>query len=343
VSRALDNAKGNGSRAAPQSSQDVWHGVSSARVGSHREKTKQTVLSDYVETWLRRYAEVGKRGDFLWKWCFWNVKLVTLPCASPAYVAHLADTKMVHLVFLCLIDDIVDELHDRRMFQAAMEITQSRGPVDLSEFDAEQRRYLELLGESWKELWTRAEAYPRYREFEDDLRFDYAQVIQALWHSLRVNTMPARINVYENDVYQPHNMAMVFMAMLDLCASPSFEAHELGLAREVFLHAQMMGRIGNTLATWERELASQDFASGIFAHAVDLGVLARDGLSTHTEAEIASSLRSPAVETRLMKVWAVHREKMMRKIEGVCSVDLSSYLLACDELVATHMSGRGLM
>jgi hypothetical protein len=319
----------------------LWQGISPDRIRALRDETRQATLSPYVQSWLDRYARVGQRGDFLWRWCYTNVKLVTLSCVPRNRVEHLADTKMIHLIFLCLIDDIVDERHDASMFQAALSIT--HGHEDLAHFDDERRAYLELLGETWRELWRRTADYPRCADFEDDLRFDYAQVLQGLWHSLRINVNPSRINVYENDCYQPHNMAMVYMAMLDLCASPAFDVRDLGPAREVFLHAQMMGRIGNTLATWERELKSRDFASGMFAHAVDLGMVPADDLATAGEDVLKRALTSPNVEDALFRVWLVHRGKMAEKIGRVRSVDLSGYLSACEELVATHLCGRGLM
>ncbi|MET0287021.1 MAG: hypothetical protein ABW352_21235 [Polyangiales bacterium] len=328
-------------RRAVVDARSLWQGISPDRIRALRDQTREATLSPYVQSWLARYARVGQRGDFLWRWCYTNVKLVTLPCVPPGQLEHLADTKMIHLIFLCLIDDIVDERHDARMFQAALAITQ--GHEDLAHFDAERRAYLELLGETWRELWARMASYARFADFEDDLRFDYAQVLQGLWHSLRINVNPARINVYENDCYQPHNMAMVYMAMLDLCASPSFDVRDLGPAREVFLHAQMMGRIGNTLATWERELKCRDFASGMFAHAVDLGMVPAEDLSEAGEDELKRSLGAPQVEGRLFQVWRVHRDKMTDKVRRVRSVDLSGYLSACEELVATHMCGRGLM
>jgi hypothetical protein len=321
---------------------EVWQ-VSREQVTALREQARQTELGPYVQHWLARYNEVGRRGDFLWRWCLANVKLVTLPCVEPRFVQHLAETKMIHLIFLCLIDDIVDERHDAQMFHAALALTQGGGAEVLAAFDCERRNYLELLRASWDELWQRTATYPRYQEFADDLRFDYAQVLQGLWHSLRINVSPARINVYENDAYQPHNMAMVYMAMLDLCASPDFDVRELGLARELFLHGQMMGRIGNTLATWERELASHDYASGMFAHAVDLGVIDADGLHVGGQERLAESLREPAVSGRLMDVWRVHRDKMARKTQRIHSVDFAPYLRACEDLVASHQSGRGLM
>jgi hypothetical protein len=340
--RQLDASYRHNAIAVLSTPREAWQ-VTHEQVAALREQTRRVVLGSYVERWLRRYNEVGKRSDFLWRWCWSNVKLVTLPCVEPGLVQHLAETKMIHLIFLCLIDDIVDERHDAEMFHAATALTQGGGEGVLSGFDGERRHYLELLRASWDELWQRSAGYPRYQEFQDDLRFDYAQVIQGLWHSLRVNVSPARINVYENDIYQPHNMAMLYMAMLDLCASPAFDPRELGLAREIFLHGQMMGRIGNTLATWERELTSRDFASAMFAHAVDLGVIDADGLDSGGRDELAATLRTPAVEARLVGVWRVHRDKMARKIQRIHSVDLRPYLCACEELVATHMCGRGLM
>ena len=59
---------------------------------------------------------------------------------------------------------------------------------------------------------------------------------------------------------------------------PGTSLNELGIAREVFWHAQRMGRIGNMLTTWEREVLDRDFTSGVFAHALDRRILAPSDL-----------------------------------------------------------------
>jgi hypothetical protein len=321
----------------------LWVDVSPAQLVELQNEVRGTELSPYLNSWIQRYNQVGKRGEFLWKWCLTNCKLVTLPCVDRVYRDHLADTKLVHLVFLCLVDDIVDELRDHQMFTAVRALTQGQGRHVLIGFDRERRRYLELVHASWLELWSRMEQYPRWGEFCDDIRFDYDGVIRCLWHSLRVNLSPARINVAEHDIHQPANMAMVYMAMLDLTCSPEFDVAELGIAREIFLHGQMMGRVGNTIATWERELRVRDFSSGMFAYAVDAGVLNASELVTLPTEELAERIQESAVGEQVLRVWRVHHEKMAAKIERVKSVDLHPYLVACESLVATHLGGRGLM
>ena len=51
--------------------------------------------------------------------------------------------------------------------------------------------------------------------------------------SISADAVLQNLNVIEHDLYQPNNMQMIFMATVDLCASPDFNSDELGIAREV--------------------------------------------------------------------------------------------------------------
>jgi hypothetical protein len=124
------------------------------------------------------------------------------------------------------------------------------------------------------------------------LKFDNEQVMVAMRYALLANQCPGLLNVIEHDLYQPNNMQMIFMASVDLCASPDFNPDELGIAREIFWHAQRMGRIGNMITTWEREVLDRDFTSGIFAFAVHRGILSAADLRNLPAHEIMSLLEA---------------------------------------------------
>ncbi|MFQ5473952.1 MAG: hypothetical protein ACE5FA_13870, partial [Dehalococcoidia bacterium] len=52
-------------------------------------------LSPDLQRWVERYAEVGSRNPFLWKWCCRGVEVTTLPCAQPDAPEELCDTKVL--------------------------------------------------------------------------------------------------------------------------------------------------------------------------------------------------------------------------------------------------------
>jgi hypothetical protein len=162
-------------------------------------------------------------------------------------------------------------------------------------------------------------------------------------YALMVNQTPSVLNNIEHDLYQPHNMQIMFMASVDLCASPNFDANELGIAREIFWHAQRMGRIGNMLTTWEREVLDRDFTSGVFAHSLARGILAPGDLRSLPAYEIMSMLENAECHAHFIRDWRLNRDEMARKIPAVHSCNLTPYLKGFERLIILHLGSRGLM
>ena len=306
---------------------------------------KNIKFSDYLERWILEYEKVGQRGRFLWQWCQKGVGLTTLPCVTPTLRDHVMETKMLSIFFGTLIDDIADREQDREMLQMAFSLV---SPDDwmadrLALWTGRRREYLEMISRLWKEVWKRCQSYPRFPEFEFLLRFDNEQSLNAMRYALLANQTPAMLNSIEHDLYQPHNMQIMFMASVDLCASSTFDPNELGIAREIFWHAQRMGRIGNMLTTWEREVLDRDFTSGVFAHALARGILAPPDLRRLPAFEIMSMLESAECQAHFIRDWNYHRAQMASKVEKVQSCDLRAYLDGFEKLIVLHLGSRGLM
>lgn len=104
-----------------------------------------------------------------------------------------------------------------------------------------------------------------------------------------------------------------------------------------------MGRIGNMLTTWEREVLDRDFTSGVFAHALGRGLLAPSDLKSSPAHEIMSALETGQCQAHFIREWKAHREQMAAKIGNVRSCDLTDYLKAFEHLIVLHLSSRGLM
>ncbi|HTG44048.1 MAG TPA: hypothetical protein VK633_05900 [Verrucomicrobiae bacterium] len=305
---------------------------------------KEVKFSPYLQEWIKSYESVGQRGRFLWQWCLKGVRMTTLPSVHPDLREHVVETKMLGIFFCTLIDDIADREQDREMLEMAIGAAADNWPVERLElWKGRRRSYLEMVSGLWDALWTRCKTYPRFADFEQLLRFDNEQVMVAMRYALLSNQCPGLLNVVEHDLYQPNNMQMIFMATVDLCASPDFDTDELGVVREVFWHAQRMGRIGNMITTWEREVLDRDFTSGIFAYAVHRGVISASDLRNLPAHEIMALLESAECQDHFIGEWRYHRNQVASKIRKVRSVDLRPYLNAFEELIKLHLGSRGLM
>lgn len=305
---------------------------------------KAIEFSPYLRGWIEDYEKVGQRGRFLWQWCLKGLDLTTLPCVAPSLRQHVIETKMLSIFYGTLIDDIADREQDREMLQMAFSLVADDWLADrLALWTGRRRDYLEMIARLWREVWSRCQSYPRFSEFESLLRFDNEQSLNAMRYALLVNQSPGVLNNIEHDLYQPHNMQIMFMASVDLCASATFDIDQLGIAREIFWHAQRMGRIGNMLTTWEREVLDRDFTSGVFAHALARGILAPSDLRSLPAHEIMSMLENAKCHGHFIRDWKAHREQIARKIQEVRSCDLTSYLEGFEQLILLHLGSRGLM
>src|SRR5256885_6912463 len=305
---------------------------------------KSTEFSPYLERWITDYEKVGQRGRFLWQWCLKGLNLTTLPSVVPKLREHVIETKMLSILYGTLIDDIADREQDREMLEMAMRLGTDEWLMDrLALWTGRRRDYLETISRFWEELWSRCESYPRFAEFESMLRFDNQQSLNAMRYALMVNQSPSVLNNIEHDLYQPHNMQIMFMASVDLCGSVNFDTNELGIAREIFWHAQRMGRIGNMLTTWEREVLDRDFTSGVFAHSLARGILAPSDLRSMPAYEIMAMLESAECHAHFIRDWRINRNEMARKIPQVHSCDLTPYLQGFERLIILHLASRGLM
>jgi hypothetical protein len=308
------------------------------------QEIKAVEFDQPLDGWISRYEKCGQRGRFLWQWCAKGVRLTTLPCVEPQYRDDVYETKMLSILFGTLIDDIADQEQDREMLESAIAIDQL-DPRDnsLVPWDERRRVYIETISDLWAEVWGRCKKYPRFDAFEHLLRFDNQQILNAMRYALLVNETPSLLNLIEHNHYQPHNMQIMFMATVDLCASPTFDRKELGTARQIFWHAQRMGRIGNMITTWEREVLDRDFSSGVFAHAIHQGYIKPAQLTDLPAHEIMSILEEAGCQDHFISEWEKHRDRIQELIGGIQSVDMEPYLSAFEHLIKLHLCSRGLM
>ncbi len=320
-----------------------FFGGNAHRMARERQQVLAWQLSADVKRWVASYEKVGARDLYLWKWCMHGATITTLPCVCARIPAHVNETKLLSIILCVLLDDVADQHGDSRLLDKLLEMTCWGPPGSWSDLSDGELEHAEVTRALWAEYWTRIASYPCYEKYEPVLRFDLLQTFNMMRYSHLVNDRPYLLNMVEHDLYTPHNMMMTSFAVLDLMCSPGFPQAEVATLREMNWHAQCMGRIGNLLSTWRRELATRDFTSGVFAHAMMQGDLTLDELEHGDLAKLEDTIRSRGHEAHFYHKWLEHRQRCHECASRIHSLDMRAVLDGHDRFFAAYLGSQGLI
>ena len=107
-------------------------------------------------------------------------------------------------------------------------------------------------------------------------------------------------------------------------------------------HAQSMGRIGNLLSTWQREVRTRDFTSGVFARALEQGDLQVDDLKSASTEVLERTIECGNHDTYFIDRWRFHQRAIQAIVPRIRSVDLRPLLAGLERLIAMELGSRGL-
>ena len=298
-------------------------------------------LSPRLEYWASRYAEVGHRNIYLWKWCRQGVEITTLPSVAPEFRDEVGETRVLGIMLDVLLDDVADRRGDAALLDKLLSLSLAGPAPDFSSFPAKERAYAEFTVEVWQEIVSRASRFPCYPEYARLLEFDYLQLFNVMRYSHLVNENMSLLNLAEHDLYTPHNMHMMISGTLDLMCSPDFDVDDLGVLRDLLWHAQCMGRVGNLVTTWERELADGDYSSGVYASAVTHGDVTLDQLRRNDREAIRAGVVGGGHESRFLESWHAHRRYLLDKAPSIRSFDFRQNVRGLERLICLHLGSRG--
>jgi len=306
------------------------------------EAIKQITLPPELGHWVEQYESVGRRDRFLWQWSLRAVDLTCLPCVDPSLRAANNENKVMGVMFDTLLDDVADQAKDAPFLERLLATSFEGRPCNLDSFSPHQKRYAEVTASVLQAVLTRAKTYPRYEEFEELLRFDHHQLLNAMRYSIVVNHTPQAMNLTEHDLYLAHNMHMMFYLTLDLMCSPSFDGRELGRVRSLIWYAQCMARAGNLVSTWEREIPERDFTSGVFAYAVEQDYVTIEQLLNGDSDELERQIRRHGCEQYFLIRWQEYRQRIRSMTDKIKSFDVTELIEGLDGLLRIHLGSRGL-
>ena len=299
-------------------------------------------LSEEIQELITEYGKQGQRDEFIWKWVYQGLRLTALSSVNDALWQQVQTIKLLGVMFDVMLDDAADQIQDEALVEQMLLISFEESFIQKQKVPAEYLGYLVFTIELCKEIEFSFRKLTRFSEFKNLLAFDYRQLLNCMRYALVVNNDPRCMNQAEHDLYQPHNMHMMVSATIDLMASPEFDARETGTLREVIWNAQVMGRIGNAVTTWQREIKDRDFTSGIFATALAKGVLTTDDLLNGEADEIEQRILASRLEEELLIEWGKRRDDIAKLAPRLHTVDIRKLISGLENLIAIHLGSRGL-
>jgi len=303
---------------------------------------QQINLPPVLRPYIAAYEAVGHRDSFIWKWVHQGLKLTELPTVAPEWRDHVHIVKFLGVMFDVLLDDVADVRRDRAFLAQLLRVPFALNRIDHSLVAEDDHAYLETTCLIWRSIERLTRELPRNDEFADLWEFDYGQLLNCMRYALVISRDPRRINMTEHNLYQPHNMHMMISGTLDVMASPSFPLEELGRLREVLWTAQMMGRIGNMITTWKRELRDGDLTSGVFCRALEIGALTPDELFEPDPVRVAERIDDAGIEHGFVKEWFDLRRRLVTLGADLRCIDVHAFADALERLLQTHLASRGL-
>ena len=312
------------------------------RIKKEIEAVQKVELPPDLEKWVKEYEKVGERNPIIWLLMYKTIETISFPIVSGEYNKTLQNTKFLLMMFNILLDDVVDEVQNRRLAEEIQKIPFEADRINFNFFSGKEKEYLIFSIEVWGTLFDSIKQCPRYEGSKDLFRFDILQVLNSMKFVCLINENPYLINETEYSMYFPCSILGMVYTTLNLMCSPGFDIQELGIIRRITWEAQDMVRIGNWVGTWEREIQGKDYTSGIFAYLVDSNILTIDKLVKKNSIEIIKRIKESQIEGHFLKEWEKHYKKVKNLGTKAKSLNAQNLLFQLEKVMVLHLSIKNI-
>ena len=223
---------------------------------------------------------------------------------------NVKDITLRSILIDVMIDDIVDQLRDKQLFDTILKIVKKdAGAASAIEqiSDENKKEYVEHIQQIWDNLDEDIKQLTRYKDFAVMLKQEYKNLWGAFGWTLHVRELIADntlkgileklINLKGTKEVLSANMHIVINAILNFMESDKVHSdEEKKPARDFYLILQQAGNMSNDKATWRTELQSGDIINSLILSAV------QDGVITLSELEEAIESKGNLNDLKYIKV-----------------------------------------
>lgn len=290
--------------------------------------------------------QIGDRDRSLWRWFTRSTAEFQLSCVDPEQAQVARDAKVLATMFITVIDDVAECHGDRETVAELLKVPFEHQRADPTRAGVASE-YVEYQQELWSALRDAYADGPRAEEFVELLLFDIRQAFQAVEYSALMAQYPTLATERELWTYDAHNMMVCCFADIDLANASSFDIDDLAVVRRVVFRTQRLARIGNWIATWERELTEGDCSSAVVVRALETGVIDASQLRAVQERSseasvdsVVAAIRESSVEEHFVDRWDDEYAAAATFASAADSVDLQTYLEGFETIFRAQLANR---
>ncbi|MFH1049249.1 MAG: hypothetical protein V1732_06335 [Patescibacteria group bacterium] len=304
------------------------------------EKIKAAKLPPKLEECVREYEKAGERDRFSWKALYAFAPYGSLPGVIEKYQKSVFEIKVILIIFVTLADDLADKYKDKELLNKISAIPFNKNFEIDKKIPRSKQNYLKSGQKIWSIFEKEIKKYPYYYKFEEYIKFDFQQVINAIKFSYLLNEAPQILYSSESKNFLSYNMQVFVNSDIDIMCISDFDMDEFGILREIVGKYQIMARIGNCLGTWERELEENDFSSFVFIYAIKNNIIALEELKSKDKIKIKNKISTSNCQKYLLNKWERNYNEIKNLVPMIKSIDFRQYLKNSEKILKMHIIGK---
>lgn len=315
-----------------------------------------------------------KRKEYLWKWIRVGFRATTILNKNNKYYSESEESKFIGVLLIVLLDDLAENLQNKNLLNAANAIVLKEfdyfikyGAINqnaLLELDRScslmEKKYLFFIQKVTREMLISVCGLPNFNFLKHDFFKYWRKVVNCFNFTLYTNnsvknqSMPKVEKYFKSLKYSyytkifGHNMHVILAMIIDLMCLTKINKKEIKLAIKISEEAQAMGRIGNWLSTWKREMLEKDFSNGVLIYSInnkkidikDIKKYIKEKNKKSANQLIKRIEKSDVVDYFLNK-WKKHRDRMEMISKKVKIFPTNKYIKGADLFLKLHLGNEG--
>lgn len=233
-----------------------------------------------------------------------------------------------------LLDDVCDLGRDKTVFNKC--VLALRGKID-----SDQTGLYQLIADTWSMVQNELSQTPNYVLLRDMLEKAYQEWIASFEYCLWLYEAPHFEEKWEKRLEIIAHTSLLYMAgLIDLLFVPNLSKQQALAAAQLFLRAQKIVQAANWASTWPRELAQQDFTSGVFSIALENGWVEWNDLKNKPFEEVKQKIQSSPSENYLWDECEKLRVESVEIVQEINLPELSGYVNSLSPILFLFLASK---